>query len=499
MLINKTVMIKWRNMNKDYYINKGYFYTKLGDEFEVNVEDLLDKSAVYVDVKCDNCGEVIRNVTWYNYKKYVHDDGKYYCQKCAQKLFGFKKALKTRLKNSKSFYEWCYLNLTKELADWILSRWDYELNNCNPQDVSFNSKGINKKGYWFKCFDHLDHESEQKNIQSFVNGHNGSITCNKCNKIRVTNPELIKLLVNEEDANKYSMGSNDKIPVKCPICKYEKEKSISNIIRDGGNICCPRCSDGLPYPEKFMFSFLEQLETDFIIQISKNKLKWCQNYRYDNYINNINCIIGTHGRQHYELSGIKWRTSLEDIQNNDKDKEILAKQNGVENYIIIDCRESNLEWIKNSIMQSKLPELLNFKESDINWLKCHEFSCNSLVKSASDLWKDGINSALQISNILKIDRNTVSNYLKRGVELGWCDYDPNEELRKVGILMGGHNAKKIICITTGEIFDNQYHVANKYNIDQSSISRCCKGEYKSAGKHPDTGEKLVWKFYNEGE
>ena len=35
----------------------------------------------------------------------------------------------------------------------------------------------------------------------------------------------------------------------------------------------------------------------------------------------------------------------------------------------------------------------------------------------------------------------------------------------------------------------------KYNIDISSIVKCCKGKIKSAGKHPDTGEKLIWEYY----
>jgi hypothetical protein len=41
-------------------------------------------------------------------------------------------------------------------------------------------------------------------------------------------------------------------------------------------------------------------------------------------------------------------------------------------------------------------------------------------------------------------------------------------------------AKKVICITTGEIFDCIKDAERKYNVDSSSIVRCCKGAQKSS-------------------
>lgn len=54
------------------------------------------------------------------------------------------------------------------------------------------------------------------------------------------------------------------------------------------------------------------------------------------------------------------------------------------------------------------------------------------------------------------------------------------------------NSQKIICLTTGEIFHSQCEAARHYNIPQANISKCLKGERHSAGKHPDSGEKLTW-------
>lgn len=44
------------------------------------------------------------------------------------------------------------------------------------------------------------------------------------------------------------------------------------------------------------------------------------------------------------------------------------------------------------------------------------------------------------------------------------------------------SAKKIICITTGEIFNYAKLASQKYRVDLSSIIKCCKGKLKTAGK-----------------
>lgn len=55
------------------------------------------------------------------------------------------------------------------------------------------------------------------------------------------------------------------------------------------------------------------------------------------------------------------------------------------------------------------------------------------------------------------------------------------------------NSQKVLCVNTGEIFSSQSEAGRKYEVPQANISKCLKGERKSAGKHPQTGEKLFWK------
>lgn len=54
-------------------------------------------------------------------------------------------------------------------------------------------------------------------------------------------------------------------------------------------------------------------------------------------------------------------------------------------------------------------------------------------------------------------------------------------------------AKSIICITTGRIFDTARDGAKYYGMSSASnITKCCRGKQKSAGKL--NGTKLVWKY-----
>ena len=55
-------------------------------------------------------------------------------------------------------------------------------------------------------------------------------------------------------------------------------------------------------------------------------------------------------------------------------------------------------------------------------------------------------------------------------------------------------SRKVLCITTGKKFDCIKEAGEYYSINKSNISRCCRDKVKSAGKHPITGEKLVWKY-----
>lgn len=63
-----------------------------------------------------------------------------------------------------------------------------------------------------------------------------------------------------------------------------------------------------------------------------------------------------------------------------------------------------------------------------------------------------------------------------------------------GKKIGGDNplAVKIICLTTNEIFNSIADATRKYNVHGVNISKCCKGQRRSAGKL--NGEKMKWAY-----
>ena len=75
------------------------------------------------------------------------------------------------MKINKSFYDWCIENDKQ----YILDRWDFELNKCSPKEINFN---VHKK-YYFKCQRCL-HESQLFVISS-ITEMNIKMKCKKCN------------------------------------------------------------------------------------------------------------------------------------------------------------------------------------------------------------------------------------------------------------------------------------------------------------------------------
>lgn len=55
---NQLIEVKWHYTNKDYYISKGYNFTKFGETFFVKVEDLNPTSHIKIKIKCDHCDKI---------------------------------------------------------------------------------------------------------------------------------------------------------------------------------------------------------------------------------------------------------------------------------------------------------------------------------------------------------------------------------------------------------------------------------------------------------
>lgn len=362
----------------------------------------------------------------------------------------------------------------------------------------FKNKKNCRREYKYKCLK-CGNEDTMSEYQINNKGN-----CNVCagqkilkgyNDLWTTNPEVAKLLKYPEEGYELTTHSNKRVTFICPDCGKEKNAIVNDITRR--KFSCKYCRDSISYPEKYVISLLNQLHLDFKHDCVLN---WSGTKRYDFYIQSLNCIIETHGEQHYDDKS-NWNNcgsrTLEEEQENDRFKEKLAKDNGIKSYVIIDCRNSESEYIKNNILYSELKQLLNIKEGDINWLKCEEFALGNLVKKACDLWNSGIHSSNDISNLLSLNVSTAIDYLKKGAKIGLCDYSKEKSLKERSDKMRGKNhplSKKVICLNDGKIFDSIARAEKEYHV--SNISQCCNNHYHNVGGISNNN-KLVFMYYSE--
>ena len=339
----------------------------------------------------------------------------------------------------------------------------------------------NKKYYKYHC--NVDGYEKWIREEHLLNG----VGCAVCsgrdvmpgiNDISTTAPHLIKFLVNSSDAIKYSNKSHKSIMCKCLDCNYKKSMRVADLYIRG--FSCPRCSDGFSYPEKFVASILTQLNIEYIAQFNKKNFEWIENYRYDFYLPKYKIIIEVHGLQHYQECGFS--ISYEEQVVIDKRKKELALNNGIckENYIEIDARKSERQWIKEHIEKSNLKKIVEFE--NIDWNLCEEFANKSFVKIACEYKKNNDSCTTQdIAILLNIDKSSIVDYLKVGAKLGWCSYDCKEEMRrsasrnriKKGVILYDENG-----VIVGE-FSSMTELSNKsielvgFKMHLSEISARC--------------------------
>lgn len=280
-----------------------------------------------------------------------------------------------------------------------------------------------------------------------------------------TAPHFANLLLYPEHGYNLSLESHKKDYFVCPNCGEKIYCTVRNAAKNG--LRCPVCSDGISYPEKVMSNLLRQLNIDFIYDSS---YEWSNGKRYDFYIKNMSLIIETHGLQHYLEKRCFNNKHKYTEQENDICKKELAMQNGIKNYIELDCRYSDLKYIKNSILNSGLNEI--FELSLIDWSVLAKDCLKSKVIEVCDVYNSGVKSIIEIAKLLDINVSTVSDYLKRCHEAGLCIYIPNPL-----------HERAIICVDTGKVYDSLKYVELD-GFNKSQVSECCnykEGVYTAGG------------------
>lgn len=319
---------------------------------------------------------------------------------------------------------------------------------------------------------------------------NGKVVVVGINDVPTTAPSIVRFFPNGYDEAKlYTKNSGKSIYPICPDCGRIKTKSmlINTIYRNKAIGCS--CGDGFKYPEKLMFSVLEQFKSDFETQYypdwckytdfnNKNKIK---TGRYDFVLNDYPYIIEMDGGFHSKDNNMSGQTK-EESKYIDDIKDSLARQNDYE-VIRIDCAKSSLVYIKQNILNSKLNEL--FDLSKIDWNQCEEFIKNNLKKQVCSYYKTFLDTTANISNKFNLSVDTIRTYLKDGTELGWCNYDPKESVKKSSSILG-KNTRKKVRVFKDDVFLGEFESLHKLEelskeifdvkFFRGHISRVCNGK-----------------------
>lgn len=250
------------------------------------------------------------------------------------------------------------------------------------------------------------------------------------------------------NASKYIPKSGQRVQFVCPHCNQLKKTTMAIYnLYYGKSINCT-CSDSISYPSKIMIAILNQLGIDFLTEYSP---EWIKPKRYDFYFEYAEkkYIIEMDGEQHKRYKSFGSKNGCFETQTiNDEYKDRLANENNIE-VIRIDCEVSDLNFIRNNILNSKLNNVFNLLE--INWNKTQEFALSNLCKKSCELKRDNPNMATSdISNKMGLHKTTILRYLKNGSQVwDWCKYDAEEERKKNGIKCSKSKSKPVEVFKDG--------------------------------------------------
>lgn len=327
----------------------------------------------------------------------------------------------------------------------------------NKQCKNYKTKVV---GYKLKCLkDNYEYNIEERVLNTLIKKE--TVGCPVCsskiiipeiNSLGVLLPDIVDWFEDKTIPYNIPRFSNEEFEVKCPYCGTKKKIQPINL---QDNLPCI-CGDGFSYPEKMFGALLNQLNIDYIYQLSKKHFKWCDKYKFDFYfvINNKEYIVELDGGLGHKNGRILDVDSL----NRDKEKDRIAKEHKI-SLIRINVNYSNIntrfEYIKMNIVK-KLNDIFCF--DGVDWEHIEHRAEKSLFQKIVDIFNDTNELPTDIAKEMGINPCTVVCYLKKGTKLGICNYNPTDSQNKYiqktkneNTIIGNYKPLKIEK-------DNFYHI-----------------------------------------
>lgn len=325
----------------------------------------------------------------------------------------------------------------------------------------------NDKWYRYKC---LRCGNEDSVIEYSL--HSQNCGCNACcvpprkivkgiNDISTTAPWMMRYIKDDEYITNNAKYSKVKTKMVCPDCGRVHMKSALNVYANHG-LSCP-CSDNWSYPNKFMYAVLEDANIHFQ---AEKIFDWSLGKIYDDYIeyNGKTIIIEMQGAQHFDRCISEKSRTLKEEKENDSLKMEIALNNGIDYYFQIDARKSDCIFLKESIIDSGLLNVLNVSDGDINWSKCDEMATSNHYRTISEYHESmPYLSVEEIAEHFNTNISHVMKAVKAGLKFGWCSksFTETKRIREQHGLVE-HGQKPIYCVTDGKYFNSAQSACDYY-------------------------------------
>lgn len=146
--------------------------------------------------------------------------------------------------------------------------------------------------------------------------------------------------------------------------------------------------------------------------------------------------------------------------------------------------------------REKMSESAKIRHLGGNNPKARPVYCPQLNRTfacMTDVQKEGFACASSVRDCLNGRNKSAGKHLDTGEPLTWCDAKLTTQSHTKEKKYSWYGA--IYCLELDRVFvDGPSQVEREGVASRTCVSRCLRGERQSAGKHPETGEKLHWEY-----
>ena len=284
---NQLVEVKWSSTNRDFYINRGYKYTQIGDTFLIKADDAHPNSRITkIRVRCDYCGGERIISTQDYYKNTQNGLVKYSCGK------------KGCLSNKRTEFDYKRKEVQfKKFIDLCAEKGYTPISSIDDYSSSLYSK------LKYKCPFHDIQEITLNNLQH----GQGCKLCGKEKRIdsRRLSVNAVRSKIEFVNHNiwlnpsEYKNNSTSNLKILCGICG--KRHFITNLncyIYDHKNKC-DYCARSQSNNERIIQYFLEKYCINYIHNFRFHDCRDKRSLPFDFYLTDYNLVIEFDGIQHY--------------------------------------------------------------------------------------------------------------------------------------------------------------------------------------------------------